>query len=83
MPVRSAIVSFGEKSEADADGGAGAAMLRSNDDASSEASEDGRVEAKRDKFGKQVNFHSKRVHRWRRNRLVVLHGTPSDSLCVQ
>ena len=98
-PVRSAIVGFGKDSGADADGGAGAAMLHIDDDASSEASEDGRVEAYRDKFGgKQVNLHSKQFHRRRRNRLtaqcwwhgratrrrgVVKQGTRSDSLCVQ
>ena len=45
-------------------------MLHSDDDASSEASEDGRVEAYRDKFGgKQVNLHSKRFSKRLRNRL--------------
>ena len=69
-------------------------MLRSDNDASSEASEDGRVVAYRDKFcGEQVNFHSRRLHRRRRNRLaahrscrqapVVMQGKRIDSLCVQ
>ena len=82
-PVRSAIVGFGKDSGADADGGAGAAMLHIDDDASSEASEDGRVVAYREKFcGEQVNFHSKRVHRRRRNRRVWCFTARGVTLCA-